>query len=359
MKQPRVVHIVPALFGRQGVVGGAERYAFELARAMASKTPTSLVAFGDRPSEERQGTLHIRVLGPAHYVRGQRANPIHTGLVRAVLGADVVHCHQQHILASTMTAVAGRLSGRRVACSDLGGGGWDLSAYVNTDRLYHTHLHISEYSRTQFGHAGWPRARVIYGGVDTERFSPDPGVPRGRQVAFVGRLLPHKGVHDFVQALGPGLCGRVIGPVASGEYFTVLQQLANGHSVRFDHDLGDDAVIAAYRSCAAVVLPSVYESPYGPKTQVPELLGQTLLEAMACGTPVVCTRVASLPEVVEDGVTGLIVPPNNPDALRTALRFLVEHPEEAARMGRAARARVLAKFTWPAVVDACLEAYAC
>ena len=63
-----------------------------------------------------------------------------------------------------------------------------------------------------------------------------------------------------------------------------------------------------------VVLPSVYRSAAG-ETKVPELLGQTLLEGMACGLPAVCTRVASMPEVVDDGVTGFVVPPNDPTAL--------------------------------------------
>jgi starch synthase len=106
-----------------------------------------------------------------------------------------------------------------------------------------------------------------------------------------------------------------------------------------------------------VVLPSVYRDREGRETLVPELLGQTLLEAMACGTPVVCTRVASLPEVVEDGVSGIIVPPNDPPALGAAIRWLRDHPVEAGRMGTAGRARVLERFTWDRVVRQCLAIY--
>ena len=83
----------------------------------------------------------------------------------------------------------------------------------------------------------------------------------------------------------------------------------------FHQDCDDDALIDAYRRSLCVVLPSVYKTMYGDETTVPELLGQTLLEGMACGSPVICTRVASLPEVVEDGVTGFIVPPNSPARL--------------------------------------------
>src|SRR5207237_5531708 len=105
------------------------------------------------------------------------------------------------------------------------------------------------------------------------------------------------------------------------------------------------------------VLPSVYRDRYGGETRVPELLGQTLLEAMACGTPVICTDVGGMPEVVEDGVTGFIVPPNDPTALRRKLLWLRDHSVEAGEMGRAARRRVLEKFTWTSVARRCLDIY--
>ncbi len=107
-----------------------------------------------------------------------------------------------------------------------------------------------------------------------------------------------------------------------------------------------------------VVLPSVYRTSYGDETRVPELLGQTLLEGMACGATAVCTDVASMPEVVEDGVNGFVVPPNDPAALREKLVWLRDNPERAAEMGRAARRSVTERFNWPAVVRRCLEIYA-
>ena len=91
---------------------------------------------------------------------------------------------------------------------------------------------------------------------------------------------------------------------------------------------------------------------------MPELLGQTLLEGMACGGPVICTRVASMPEIVEDGVCGFIVPPNDPAAIADRIAWLRDHPAQAAAMGTAARRRVLDKFTWPQVVRRCLDHYA-
>lgn len=90
---------------------------------------------------------------------------------------------------------------------------------------------------------------------------------------------------------------------------------------------------------------------------MPELLGQTLLEGMNCGAPELATSVASLPDVVEDGVTGWLMPPNSVAALREKLVWLRRHPAKATAMGQAGQARVLERFTWDAVVHGCLTAY--
>ncbi len=357
-EQPRVLHIVPALFGSDGVFGGAERYAFELARYMAEVTPTKLLSFGAYAKVERSGNLDIRVIGSPWYVRGQRSNPFSAAIFAEISKADVIHCHQQHILASSLTALCGRLARRKVFVTDLGGGGWDVSAYMNTDRWYRGHLHISEYSRKVFGHDGQPWSDVILGGIDTEKFSPDTAVRRDGSVLFVGRLLPHKGVNYLVQAMPPDVPLTLIGRAMDERYLSDLQSLATGKQITFRHDCTDEDIVHAYRSAMCIVLPSVYRDVYGQETNVPELLGQTLLEGMACGTPAICTDVASMPEIVEEGRSGFIVPPNDPSAICRRIAWLREHPEEAARMGIAARQRVLDKFTWPTVVNRCLEIYA-
>lgn len=369
-RPPRVLHVVPALFAREGgIVGGAERYALELARHMAERVPTTLVTFGERERREEVGRLSVRVLGGARYVRGQRTNPVAAALLGELRRADVVHCHQRHVLASSLSALACRLTRRRVFVTDLGGGGWDVSAYVPTARWFHAHLHISEYSRRVHGQHTDPRSHVILGGVDAVKFS--PAVPEGATeettegavgerrggALYVGRLLPHKGVDDLLRALPAGMSLEVIGQPYGEAYVRELKTLAEGRRVTFRHDCDDAALVAAYRAALCVVLPSVYRDMYGRETRVPELLGQTLLEGMACGAPAVCTDVASMPEVVEDGVTGFVVPPNDPAALGEKLSWLASHPREAAEMGRAARRRVLEKFNWGAVVTRCLEIY--
>jgi glycosyltransferase involved in cell wall biosynthesis len=355
---PRVLHLVPALFGPGGVTGGAERYALELARQMADVVPTRLLTFGARDERAREGNLDIRIVGGAWHVRGQPTNPFSMAIFPEILNSDVVHCHQQHVVASSAAAIACRATGRRVFATDLGGGGWDVSAYMSTDRWFNGHLHISEYSRTISGHSGKPWARVILGGVDTDRFTPDPLTPRGCTPLFVGRLLPHKGVRHLIAALPANMCLDVIGPLNTTGNVEALMAEAAGKRVIFRHDVDDRGLLEAYRRALCLVLPSVYRASDGTETKVPELLGQTLLEAMACATPVICTRVASMPEIVDDGVTGFIVEAGDHRALGDRLSWLAAHRVEAAAMGAAGRRAVLQRFQWTQVVERCLDAYA-
>jgi glycosyltransferase involved in cell wall biosynthesis len=351
----RVAHLVPAPFDPDdGIIGGAERYSFELARHMADHVPTELISFGPRERSATVGNLRVRVLR-AHYVRGQRTNPVSTELWRALGDATVVHCHQQHVLATSVAAFCTRLRRRRVFVTDLGGGGLDVSTYVSTDRWFHGHLHISEYSRKVSGHERNPRARVILGGVDTSMFAPHPG--DGEAVLFVGRLLPHKGVHDLIDAVAPDVPVRIVGQPLDADYANTLRARASGKCVTFVHDADDDQLVAEYRRATCVVLPSVYTLPDGRTTHVPELLGQTLLEGMACGRPTICTEVASLPEVVAHGETGYVVPPGNPAALGSAIAAVHADRQEAQRLGTNGRTRVLDRFRWDNVVDRCLSAY--
>jgi glycosyltransferase involved in cell wall biosynthesis len=354
----RVLHIVPALLEENDrLIGGAERYAWELARHMAEKTETTLLSFGEVDREFYEGKLRVRILGKAWHVRGHRFNPLSVRVFPEILRANVVHCHQQQVLVSSLSALAGRMSGRRVFVTDLGGGGWDFSAYMKTDRWFHGHLHISQYSRKVYGQSDQPWSRVIFTGVDGNKFSPDHGVPKTGGALFVGRLLPHKGVDRLIEALPPDLSLDIAGPSTEPEYTALLHALAASKKVNFLGHLQDEELVAAYRRSRCVVLPSLYRDRYGNETRVPELMGQTLLEGMACGIPAICTDVASMPEAVVDGVTGFVVPPDDLAAMRTALVTLCTDAARAEAMGAAARSRMLEHFQWSSVVRRCLDAY--
>jgi len=346
------------MFGECGVFGGGERYAFELARHMADEVETVLLTFGPRERRERIGNLTVRVIGNPWYVRGHPGNPLALSMISQLPGADVVHCYQQHVLATSIAAIVRRALGQRVFVTDLGGGAWDISAYISTDKWFDGHLHLSEYSRRTFGHEGNVSAHVIFGGVDGRKFTPTVAPVLDRAVVYAGRILPHKGINDLITAMAPEMELKIIGRAGDSRFLSDLQQLAAGKRVTFRHDCDDVELIEAYRAALCVVLPSVYRTIYGEETSVPELLGQTLLEGMACGRPAICTRVASMPEIVEDGVCGFIVPPNDPVALADRIGWLREHPAEAAAMGAAARQRALEKFAWPLVVRRCLRLYA-
>lgn len=99
----------------------------------------------------------------------------------------------------------------------------------------------------------------------------------------------------------------------------------------FFTDASDEDIARAYQTSAVAVLPSVYEDVHGRRGAAPQLLGLTLLEAMASATPMVCTNVGGLPEIVEDGVTGFVVPPNDSAALAERVSRLLDDPALARR----------------------------
>ena len=137
-----------------------------------------------------------------------------------------------------------------------------------------------------------------------------------------------------------------------------MQKLAAGHDVRFPGPIPDDEVPVLLRRAAVFVLPTVERTCYGRPVAITELLGLSVLEAMASGTPVVASRTGGLPEVVSDGETGFLVTPGDVDELRDRIDRVLRDPVRARRMGAAAREVVLDRFTWEATAQRCLAAYA-
>lgn len=356
---PRVVHLSPVPFGGPGgYVGGGERYPVKLAEAMAALTPTTYVTFDRVAHEEQDGPLRRVSLRSRGQLRGSPLNPISARLPAALRGADVVHLHQWESLTANAAAILARVWGARLFVTDHGGFTPNLARALRLHRLAHGLLSVSDFAAgfyPSFGRHRW----TILGGVDTDRFAPDDRVRRGHHALFVGRLLPHKGVDVLIEALGPDDALRVVGRPYQPAYLDHLRRLAEGKDVTFVTDASDAQLLAEYRTARAVVLPSLHRPPQGPLAPRAELLGLTLIEAMACGTPVVCTRTGGMPEVPEDGVTGFVVPPLDRPALRAAVHRLTRADDETWRgHSLASRARAVRSFTWDAVARRALAAYA-
>ena len=166
-------------------------------------------------------------------------------------------------------------------------------------------------------------------------------------VGAVGRLAYQKAPDDFVAAISALGRRDVVGVwVGSGELAGEMARLARtaGQHVVFSGERADiAAVLPAFDVFA---LPSRYEG-----------LPIAVAEAMASGVPVVATAVNAVADLVEPGVTGILVPPGRPDLLASAVGHLLDSPAEAARMARAARRRIGARYRLPALRSALEAAY--
>ncbi len=352
--------MAPTPFGESGLFGGGERYPLELARALAGLVDCELVTFGGRPRVVREpGGLVVRTVRALGHLRGHPVHPLAPALPLALGGADIVHVHHPASLPGQMAVVAGRALGRAVVGTDHGLGPAGLVGMLPV--LVHHHLAVSRFSAQTWRTSGG-RTTVIYGGADPDRFFPDPA-ERREGVLFVGRFTPHKGLDRLLRALPEGTaltCVGTAGHDAEGperDYPALLARLASGRHVTFRHGVDDAELAGLYRRARVLVLPSVDRTCYGTTVPISELLGLTVLEAMASATPVICSRLGGLPEVVEDGVTGHLVEPGDVDGLRDRLAAVLGDPVAAERMGRAAREAVMDRFTWTACAARCLAVY--
>jgi glycosyltransferase involved in cell wall biosynthesis len=131
----------------------------------------------------------------------------------------------------------------------------------------------------------------------------------------------------------------VIGkPRPGGRVDRAIERLGLAGDVRCVSGISDEELVDLYAEAEVAVVPSLYEGFSLPA-----------IEAMACGVPVVATTGGALPEVVgNDGETGLLVAPDDPEALAKGIRRVLDSPELAARLGQAGMDRVLDRFTWQA-----------
>jgi starch synthase len=209
------------------------------------------------------------------------------------------------------------------------------------------------------------KVRVIHNGIDAEQYAPDPntdvldryGVDRGRpSVVFVGRITRQKGVPVLLHAaahLDPEvqlvLCaGAPDTPELGAEVAGLVEQLRGSRSgvIWLSGMLSKREVIQLLSHATLFACPSVYEP-----------LGIVNLEAMACGTAVVASKTGGIPEVVADGETGLLVPPDDPQALADAINSLTRDPDRAKAMGTAGRERAVREFDWARIAAQTADLY--
>ena len=215
------------------------------------------------------------------------------------------------------------------------------------------------------------RVHVIYNGIDTDFYRPDPdtsvleriGVdPTRPYVAFVGRITRQKGVPHLLRAglsFDPDLqvvllAGAADTPALKAETDALIADLTGQRDGVFvvSEMLPREEVRQVLTGALAFLCPSVYEP-----------LGIVNLEAMACETSVVASSVGGIPEVVQDGETGLIVPYDEHDAtgfergIAEAVNRLAGDPELATRFGRAGRERAVSAFAWDAIAAQTVDLY--
>jgi glycosyltransferase involved in cell wall biosynthesis len=209
---------------------------------------------------------------------------------------------------------------------------------------------------------GLPRSRisVVPCGVDPDVFTPEgPVAPKGalRRVVTVGRLVPRKGFATVVAAMKRLADAELI--VAGGlsepslvddpearRLLAVAHEAGVRDRVRLAGRVSRADMPALLRSADVVACVPWYE-PFGI---VP-------LEAMSCGVPVVASAVGGITDTVLDGVTGLLVPPRDPDALARALRTLLDNPARRDAFGTAGVDRIRARYTWDRIAQDTVHAY--
>jgi glycosyltransferase involved in cell wall biosynthesis len=177
--------------------------------------------------------------------------------------------------------------------------------------------------------------------------------PEDLLVLGFGRLVEKKGFRYLIEAAARVSGVRVV-IAGEGDLRAELESLAlaSRAPVRFAGALDRDAMAAALQAADAVVVPSVVD-----RAGNVDGLPNTLLEALAAGRPVIASRVAGIPDVVKDGEHGLLVEAKDVNGLASALMRLRDDPALGGRLGRAARERVSASFSWDAAARAFEDCY--
>jgi glycosyltransferase involved in cell wall biosynthesis len=206
---------------------------------------------------------------------------------------------------------------------------------------------------------GFSRQKFIEGGIPTEKLTVKPnfvltdpgcGPCSGEYALFIGRFSPEKRLVTLLTAwqrlrVRIPLCIVGDGP-ERGSLEAHAKQIGLS-DVRFLGQLSRDGVVAALKGALWLLFTSEWY----------ETFGMVIIEAFACGVPVICSRLGAMQEIVADGCTGLHFTPSDPEDLAQKIEWAWAHPEEMAAMGRAARVEYEAKYTAGRNYEILMEIY--
>jgi glycosyltransferase involved in cell wall biosynthesis len=274
------------------------------------------------------------------------------------MGADIIHTNSTVVLSG---ALAARLAHkphvwhvREITATSSALWRWYGPLMLRASRRV---LCVSQSAADQF--AAFPlrqRTQVIYDGLDLDRLTYPPSRAQARQsfgvpddalvVGTMGYLNPRKGADVLIEALAviKAASGRKVVALVAGEPFPGHEAYAEQLRARA-HRLGlaDDVVFTGFLHDVArfFAASDIFVLP----TREPEGFGGTLLEAAAAGLPAIATGLGGAREVIDDGVTGMLIPPGSPEALAEGVLALGSDSAMRQRMGAAARRRAIAQFS--------------
>jgi L-malate glycosyltransferase len=193
-------------------------------------------------------------------------------------------------------------------------------------------------------------SEIVGNAVDLIKFN--SGKAKKNYVLYVGMFTIGKGILDLVEAapaIARNFPGHAINMIGSGSLAGYLNRKIRKNGIKnlqIINHLPHSQLIKYYQEAGLFVLPSYYEG-----------LPTTILEAMACGLPVVATDVGGIPDQVEEGVTGYLVPPGRPDLLAERMCRLLADASLRGEMGRRGRLKVEKEFSWQHVAEKFIMLY--
>lgn len=213
------------------------------------------------------------------------------------------------------------------------------------ERVVSRFVCVSEFVRRCYAEAGFARPKLRVNGHFISH-APGPDGPGDGSAIYAGRLSPEKGTAMLARALThlPGITLKVAGDGSDRQALELIASRGPGRTL-FLGRLSREALQAEVRRSSVCVVPSTGS----------ETFGLAALEAFACGRPVVATDSGGLPELVQDGHTGWVVPRGDAEALAMRVRWLLDHPERARSFGRAGLALARGSYS-PSARLATLEA---